>query len=193
MADPLLPIDLSRAVAGLGPIVQLAWIVEDLDEALKPWVALGVGPFYVMRRLRQIDCFYYGKPVEIEMSAALGYWGDIQIELILQHNDAETIYSAWKRSGQAGPHHILIAAPDFAAAGIALAAAGGVVAQEATAVGMARVKYFDMGPSRPYIEIGEAFPEMIPRIMRMRDETANYDGTNPIRDLPMREIQGGPS
>jgi hypothetical protein len=182
--------ELGRSVSKLGPVAQIAWVVDDLDEALPGWIAMGVGPFYVMRHLRLVETSYYGRPVEIDMSAALGNWGDIQIELIVQHNPGDSIYNEWKKSSQKGPNHILVAAADFAAADRALTAAGGVVAQEGLAPGLARMKYFDMGSSRPYIEIGLAAPGMIQQILRMQSETAAYDGTNPIRDIPLKELQG---
>jgi len=187
MAFP--PVDLSHTVARLGPVAQIAWVVDDLHAAIEPWIALGVGPFFVFQHLK-VNGLYYGKAVEIDMSAALGYWGEVQIELIVQHNAADSIYSTWRDSGQKGPNHILLAAADFAAAQAALTAAGGVIAQEATIPGMAQLNYFDMGPSRPYIEIGQAFPGMIREIGRMRDETNLYDGTRPVREINLTQFQG---
>ena len=46
-----------------GAIRQIAFIVRDLDTALRYWTeTLGVGPFFVLRRSTPADYCYRGKP-----------------------------------------------------------------------------------------------------------------------------------
>ena len=43
---------------------------------------------------------------QIDMSAAIAYSGDLQIELIYQHDDAPSIYSEFSRGGRSGLQHM---------------------------------------------------------------------------------------
>ena len=92
---------MSRAsVANIGEIMQLAFVPADFDAALQHWIGLGAGPFFALDHVRLEDVTYLGKPAEIDFSMVIGYWGDLQIELIRQHNDAPSIYKAWRDEGR---------------------------------------------------------------------------------------------
>ena len=53
------------------PIVQNAYVVDDLDEAVERWhAALGIGPFFVRRHLRLKRVVYRGRPARLDFSAA---------------------------------------------------------------------------------------------------------------------------
>ena len=69
-----------------GAIRQIAFIVHDLDAALRYWTeTLGVGPFFVLRRSTPGDYRYRGKPSPAPcLSVALGNSGDVQVEIIQQ-------------------------------------------------------------------------------------------------------------
>ena len=49
---------------------------------------------------------FRGKLTKIDMSAAIAYSGDLQIELIYQHDDAPSIYTELPRGGRSGLQHI---------------------------------------------------------------------------------------
>jgi hypothetical protein len=66
-----------------GPIRQVGHVVRDIDQAIAAWVAMGVGPWYVVRDRVQ-RAVYRGKPCEITMSIALANSGELQLELIAQ-------------------------------------------------------------------------------------------------------------
>lgn len=68
------------------PIVQLCFLVDDLDEAIERWVdVIGAGPFFVMRHIPLEHVTYRGEPSTYDHSAALGQWGSMQVELHQQH------------------------------------------------------------------------------------------------------------
>lgn len=42
----------------------------------------------------------------MEPAVAIAYWGEMQIELVTQHNDASSIYTEFAARGQSGLHHV---------------------------------------------------------------------------------------
>jgi len=75
--------------------MQNAFVVTDLDAALDHWTrVMGVGPFFVFERVEFAEIWYRGQSaLDIDLSVAIGYWGDLQIELIRQRNDVPSIYT----------------------------------------------------------------------------------------------------
>lgn len=71
-----------------GEIRQLAFVVRDIDEAMKYWAqVLGVGPFFIKRKIEFSNYIYRGKPsISPQISIALANSGYVQIELIEQHD-----------------------------------------------------------------------------------------------------------
>ena len=66
-----------------GVIRQVAYVVEDMDQALKYWIDfLGAGPFYMFEHSQMDDQKYRGGDSQVDVSLAVGNSGDVQIELI---------------------------------------------------------------------------------------------------------------
>ncbi|NRD90237.1 hypothetical protein C8024_13350 [Sphingopyxis sp. BSNA05] len=42
---------------------------------------------------------YRGEPSDIQFSMAIGYWGDVQVELIRPNNDAPSMFKDWREKG----------------------------------------------------------------------------------------------
>ena len=78
----------------LGDIIQIAYLPTDFDAALEYWTkTMGVGPFFLLENVQLGEMKYMGEPTDAVFTIAIGYWGDIQIELIRPENDAPSIYS----------------------------------------------------------------------------------------------------
>ncbi len=91
----------------IGPIMQNGFVVRDWREAAEHWArALGVGPFFVVEHIEFAECRYRGAPATIDMSVAIAYAGDIQIELVQQHNDAPSIYNDFLEHNADGLQHV---------------------------------------------------------------------------------------
>jgi hypothetical protein len=91
----------------IGPVMQNAFVVDDLDAAIEHWTRkMGVGPFYLFEHVQFQDIWFRGEPARIDMTAAIGYWGDMQIEFIKQHDDAPSIYQEFAASGLRGLQHM---------------------------------------------------------------------------------------
>ncbi len=121
MSGPVLP----------GVIRQIGYIVQDFDKALDEFLALGVGPFYVLRGIEQTG-IYRGQDCTVKLTlGGLANSGDMQIEIIHQDNDAPSIYSEFTSAGGDGFfHQWAYWAEDYdaaLAAGQAAGVAGGVV------------------------------------------------------------------
>lgn len=90
-----------------GDIMQNGYVVDDLETAAMHWVnTLGVGPFFFMEHIEFSESFYRGKPAEIDMSVAIAYSGNLQIELVQQHNDAPSIYKTFRDQHGQGLQHV---------------------------------------------------------------------------------------
>jgi catechol 2,3-dioxygenase-like lactoylglutathione lyase family enzyme len=67
------------------PIRQVALVVRDLEAAVRHWWdVLGVGPWtaYTLGPPRLRDCVYRGERADFSLRHALGWSGDVQIELV---------------------------------------------------------------------------------------------------------------
>lgn len=87
------------------PIVQIAWVVDDLDKAMSQWLNLGVGPFYTLD-VDNMAVDYRGEPSSISMLIGLAHAGDIQVELIQQTSTEPSAYTEGAPCGSVGFHHI---------------------------------------------------------------------------------------
>jgi hypothetical protein len=83
---------LAPRLARLGPVMQLAFVPQEPERALDFWTrTMGVGPFFRFDGLVLNDALYKKLPTDIRFSFLVGYWNDMQIEIIIQHNDAPSI------------------------------------------------------------------------------------------------------
>ena len=172
-------------IADLGEIMQLAYVPADFDAALRHWTqVVGAGPFFALDHVQLEDVRYCGAPSTIDFSMALGYWGDMQIELIRQHNDAPSIYKAWRDAGHEGLQHVCILVDDIAHARAVCAAAGATVAQEGRMAGGGEVIYVDTGGGPgTMVEILQPGPGTRGFFTMMRDAARGWDGSEPLRRL----------
>ena len=76
-----------------GPVMQLGFVVPDIAAAAHHWARLGVGPFLMLEHIPFAEVVYQGQPVRVDMSAALAQWGEVQVELIQQHDAAPVSYT----------------------------------------------------------------------------------------------------
>ncbi|KFG90898.1 Methylmalonyl-CoA epimerase [Sphingobium herbicidovorans NBRC 16415] len=90
--------------AGL-PIVQVAWVVDDLERAMSQWLKRGVGPFFTLD-VDLPNVLYRGQPSSLIMSLAMAQAGPVQIELIQQIGEEPSVYTEGATCGAAGFHHL---------------------------------------------------------------------------------------
>lgn len=173
------------SLAGLGEIMQLAFVPADFDAAVKFWTeAVGAGPFFAIDHVKLKDVKYRGQPSDIDFSMMLGYWGEMQIELIRQHNDAPSIFKGWRDEGREGLHHVCMLVDDLAPAREACAESRLTVAQQAVVPGGGEVIYIDTGGGPgTIVEILKPAPGTREFFGMMRDAHRKWDGKDAIRRL----------
>jgi hypothetical protein len=165
-----------------GPIRQFAYVISDIDESIKRWISVGVGPWYVMRSLPQTGTTYRGEETEPMLSIGFANSGDMQIELIQQHNNAPSIYREFLDVGRTGMHHVAYWAEDFDGTMARANAAGYRTAQIGRSAGTG-FAYVDGGPAAEFIEVMELNDLTRGMMGLIRDAAATWDGTEPVRDL----------
>lgn len=171
---------LPKSIAGLGQIMQLAFVPKDFDAAVRYWTeTMGVGPFFDLQHIQTEKTLYRGKPVNLDFSVAIAYWGDMQIELIRQHNDAPSIYTSWLAAGREGLHHVCLVVDGMAQARRICQAAGAEVMQEVWLPGGGEAIYVDAGGG--LIELIDFPKEHLEFFDVMKQEAARWDGSDPIR------------
>jgi catechol 2,3-dioxygenase-like lactoylglutathione lyase family enzyme len=175
----------ANSVTALGEMMQLAYVPADFDATLKFWIeTMGAGPFFALDHVKLDDVKYRGAPSDIDFSMVIGYWGEIQIEIIRQHNDAPSIYKEWREAGREGLHHVCILVDDMAHAREVCRSADAVVAQEGKVTGGGEVIYVDtQGGPGTMVEILKPGPGSREFFGMMRDAARNWDGSNPVRKL----------
>lgn len=170
----------------LGAIMQVAYVVEDLEAAAMRWAKnLNVGPWMIMEHFPAADMKYYDRPTDIDLSIALAYSGAMCFELIYQHDDAPSVYKdCVEKDGMGCFHHWAVSTDTFdedvarhKANGHRIAFSGEVVP-----VGRKRFAYVDtMAPLRgmiELIEVNEAVEDLFAGISALSQD---WDGKNPIR------------
>ena len=169
----------------LHTIRQLGYVVSDLDEALKYWVdVVGAGPFFIIEHCALRDQIYRGQPAAVDVDIALGNSGDVQIELICQHNDVASIYNETCPAGHVGLHHFGIMPAHFELAKAKFRERGCEEAFSCT-VSRAELAYFDtrkhVGHFTELWENSNVFNDVG---FLVEDAAKNWDGSNPTRPMP---------
>jgi catechol 2,3-dioxygenase-like lactoylglutathione lyase family enzyme len=166
-----------------GPIRQIGYVVTDLDAALASWVELGVGPWLVIRDL-PMNVRYRGEPCETTLSLALANSGEMQIELIYQHDDTPSIFTEFLAANGPGYHQLAYWAEDFDATMTAVADAGWPVVWSGGEGFGVRFAYVEP-PNSPatVVEISELTEGQAATAKFIRAAAANWDGSNPIREM----------
>jgi len=174
----------SGGIAGLGEVMQLAFVPEDFDAAVKHWTqVMGVGPFFLMEGIHLEGMKYRGEPTDAVFDLALAYWGDLQIELIRPRDDHPSIYTGKFADVGGGLHHVCILVDDIEEAYRVCGEQGAEIVIEGS-LGDSRVIYVDPGQGPgSLVEIlqqGEGGPGLFAMIKQAGE---GWDGSDPLRKL----------
>jgi hypothetical protein len=100
--------------AATGPIVQVAYLVQDLPAAMKHWQESFGLPLFM--HIDQVDCeavTYQGEPVDFPLSTAIAQSGDLQIELLLMRPEQKARFPSFFRTGENKLHHYQVRTTDL--------------------------------------------------------------------------------
>ena len=169
----------------LGPIIQNGYVVDDLETAALHWAQkLGVGPFYLFPRVAFDTVRFRGKASPIEMSMAIGYWGELQIELIRPLNDAPSIFTDFAARGLSGLQHVGVVTDDLARDLALLAERGVHPVQDGRAANGTEFAYVDTDfHPGGMVEIIQVSPALEAGFAMIKRASVNWDGRDPVRRL----------
>ncbi|MFN2099227.1 VOC family protein [Altererythrobacter sp. MF3-039] len=173
----------ASGIAALGEIMQLAFVPEDFDAAIRHWTeVMGVGPFFLIENIHLEGMKYRGEPTDAVFSLALAYWGDLQIELIKPHDDHPSIYSG-EYAEVTGLHHVCILVDDIAHARAVCDAQGAEIMIEGK-FGASEVIYVDPGEGPgSLVEILQQDPSGPDLFGMIKAAGIDWDGNDPVRTL----------
>jgi len=169
-----------------GPVMQLGFVVPDLEAAARHWIRLGIGPFYLLDRVDFADCHYLGKPVDFHMSVALAQWGAVQVELIQQRDEVPTIYTNFPLARQGGLQHLGVLVDSVDDHLQRLGKEGIQPVQGGSTTAGTRFAYVDtdrLPGAHPgaMIELIERSPAIESYFERVRRAAEDWDGSRPLR------------
>ncbi len=166
-------------LAAFGQPFQLAFVPTDIERALDWWTgAAGAGPFFHLPHVGLEDVRYRGEPTAPDFSMWLGYWGDLQIELIVQHDGSPSIYRGVADDRRL--HHVCLLVDDLAEARQRLPDAE--TCQTARVPGGGAVAYLQP-PVGPLVELLQPAPDMPELFALLRAAHGGWDGSDPVRTL----------
>ncbi len=168
----------------IGSIAQIAYIVENLEQAMDHWINfLDIGPFFVIEDFQLIEPQYRGRPMgDIKFRVALGFSGGVCIELIEQIDDTPSVFREVAMEKGFCFHHWAYMTRDFdnevkkyQDQGIEICFSG--------AVGVGgRFVYLDATEeTQSMIEIIEFNPKVEAFFAMIEEAAVNWDGTEPVR------------
>ena len=169
-----------------GPIFQMGYVVRDMDKAIAHWTkVMGVGPFFVASGL-QFETFQYNgvKSKGIDMTAAHGFSGDVDIELICQNCDSPSIYQDFLKEKGEGMHHVGVLTDNYDAdLERHIKSRLKVMQGGQTAPMGVKFAYFDNIGAYPgtMVELIENTPTMSKFLAMAKAKAANWDGSDPKR------------
>jgi hypothetical protein len=138
-----------NAEAELGaPVRQVAFVVSDLEQAMRKWWALlDIGPWraYTLGPPRLQEMTLRGRLVTFSFRHALASSGELQLELVQPLTGPGIFSEHLERHGE-GMHHVGIVVPDHATATALLLERGFTALQSGRAFGLdgsGRFAYFE--------------------------------------------------
>lgn len=162
-------------------IVQIAFVVDDLEAAALTWVErFGAGPFFVHDEVPVGDVRdAVGRPAVLEQGNALGQWGSLMVELVKWHNLEPGMMT--ETMGRKGFNHIAYFASDSDGERDRLVNAGTPLVASLS-FGDARVHYHDAVADHGFVIEHYPCVDAVELAYRKVAEAANgWTGENPVR------------
>jgi hypothetical protein len=162
--------------------MQNGFVVEDVGAAIEHWARiLHVGPFFVFERVPFKEMWYRGRPArDIDLTVAIAYSGDLQIELVQQRNSVPSIYTDFRARHGTGLQHMGVLSENLERDLARLKEKNVLPVQFGDATGM-RFAYVstDHHPGG-MVELIEATPKTLAFFERMRAAARDWDGRESV-------------
>jgi len=170
----------------LGEIRQLGYVVHDIEAAMDYWSkTLGVGPWYYNPKVPIVNYRYKGEAHQPHNSVALANSGFVQVELIQTRNDVPSMYRDFLLAGRTGLQHIAYWTADYDADLARLTGQGFKPVMSGEVGERGRFIYFDTEyHPGTVIELSEVAGPKGRMFDLIRESSAGWDGSNPVRPFP---------
>ena len=170
----------------LGPIRQNGYVVRDIESTIDHWMErMGVGPWFLIERV-ELDWFRHrGADSAPALSIALANSGDLQIELIQQHDESPSLYREFLDAGLEGLQHVAYWSTEYPSLYDDLVARGYRVGHEGQIGGEdGRFAYFDTD-AHPgtVVEISDVSGSKGRFFDAVRNAAASWNGDKTIRRI----------
>lgn len=97
----------------IGAAMQIAYVVADLEAAVDYWTdEMGAGPWFCLDNFNPADAWYRGTACDAPANAALGFCGQMNVELIQPLTDNPGVHVETVRGRGYGFHHTGVATVD---------------------------------------------------------------------------------
>lgn len=165
-------------------VIQTAFVVTDIRQAMAAWLAEGIGPWFLQERWRPADARYRGEVSSGEIAAALCFSGHTQFELLQPLDDAPSVYREVLERHGPGFHHIARGTSDYDGEVARYRSQGCTLAFEAVVPTGSRVAYLDTTPALPgFVELIETTATNDAFFTAIYEAAKAWDGSNPIRSF----------
>lgn len=167
-----------------GPIVQLAWWVDDLDRAAHDWARLGAGPFFVLTHIPLERAETRGQAVSFDHSSAYGWAGHCMVELVQVHTPGPSAFHDFLPAPRPLLHHAARFVPDLDEAIAEFGLFGSPLAMDCRLKDGGRFCFIDTRASLGhYTELYEPTPALKGFYAMVESASENWHGDRPVRHL----------
>lgn len=163
-------------------VYQMAFVVDALEPACLRWAqTTGAGPFFLFDPFAFIEPRFRGLPAEPGIAIALGFSGDLCIELIEVRGMGPSVFEGTS-AGQL--HHVARLSDDIDQTLAELAAAGAETVFEGRFFPDTRMAFTDTRPSLGcWTEVIAYNPDIEGALAMIAGAHAGWDGRDPCRRL----------
>jgi hypothetical protein len=166
---------------------QLAYKVGDLRAAAAAhYRQFGSGPFFVLRHVALASSVHRGVARPFDHSSAYGQWGDVMVELVVQHNpDDSALHEMFAYgAGAEGLHHAALFVDDLHAEIARFAAEGAPLAQLSVTAGGTAFAFVDTRATLGHmLELYEPTPQLTGFYDFVANAAQGWNGKDLIREL----------
>jgi catechol 2,3-dioxygenase-like lactoylglutathione lyase family enzyme len=165
-------------------VVQICFIVDDLDVAMKSWTdMLGAGPFFAQKDLR-VPVDYRGTRSFLEINVGLGQIGAIQLELIEVTGTCPSVYlDMFPEPKSGGFHHVAVFVKDIDKEIAEMEAAGHSLGARGDFAGTPFAYMDTRSANGMFTELYQDDEGMHVFYDKIADAARGWDGSRPVRPL----------
>ena len=174
-----------------GRIVQVAYLVSDIDAAMEHWLRqAGLGPWTCFRNI-ELETEFDANTFTMHIHEALAYTGELQIQLVQSLDGPEVVtpYQPFVAAGRWGVHHVAFFADDIEAA-VERAKGQGFDRHCAMRDKSGYRYYYCQSSAMPdvWIELLESYPALHDIFDQGIAAASAWDGRDPIRNFEYADL-----